>query len=144
MDWGESATAGSDFLPSRTYREWGFLSVTPTRGRVVVKPSPAGLKVQNALGAKVKSITVCTEKGVFEAHDLPDGSEVIAQEVAAYTVPTTSMSDGRFSVETLKRRDRPIASGQFVAQVEGLGFLPGAGLRLNHHDSLQIVRGEFE
>jgi hypothetical protein len=144
MDWGESATAGSDFLPSRTYREWGFLSVTPTRARVVVKTSPDGLRVQNALGAKARSLTVSTEKGIFEVHDLPDGSDAMAQPVVAFTAPSPSLSDGRLSAEARKRRDRPIESGQFVAEIEGLGFLPGAGLHLNHHDSLQIVRGEFE
>jgi len=145
MDWGESVTAGSEFLPSRTYREWGFLSVTPTRARVIVKASPEGITVQNALGAKVRSLTVSTGKGLFEVHDLFDGSEAIAKMVDTFTAPSPPASaDRRLSAETLRRRSRPLADGQFIAEVEGLGFLPDAGLHLNHHDSLQIVRGEFE
>src|SRR5258708_39341113 len=121
MEWGEWERGGSEFLTSRTCREWGFLSVTPPRARVIVKPNQDGIKVQNALGAKVRSLTVSTGKGIFEVHDLPDGSEAIAQMVAAFTAPSPPASaDRRLSAETLRRRSRPLADGQFVAEVEGL------------------------
>jgi hypothetical protein len=145
IDWGESATAGSGFLPSRTYREWGYLTVTPTRARVIVKPGPDGPIVQNALGSNVTALTLSTEEGLFEVRDLRDGSEQVAQRVVHFSPPTmTANVDRRLGRDTRRRLGRPLDRGQFIAEVEGLGFLPSAGLTLDHHLSSEIVRGEFE
>jgi hypothetical protein len=145
MDWGDAVTAGSDFLPSRTYREWGYLSVQPTRARIVVKQGADGPVVQNALGAKVSSLTVSTEGGLFEVRDLADGAQAVAERVSHFSPPSmTANVDRRLGRDMRRRLGRPLDRGQFVAEVEGLGFLPGAGLSLKHHQSSQVVRGEFE
>jgi hypothetical protein len=145
MDWGESLTAGSGFLPSRTYREWGFLSVAPTRARVIVKSSADGVRIQNALGSKVRSLVVSTERGYFEVNNLLDGSEAVGVRISDFVSPSTPGSaDRRFGAELLKRRGRPLGHGEYLAEVEGLGFLPSAGLKLEHDESLQFVRGAFE
>jgi hypothetical protein len=152
MDWGESATAGSDFLPSRTYREWGFLSVEPTRARVMVRHNGTSWLVQNALGADAERLTVSTKDGYFEVQHLRDDAEAVAQPVASPTLPIVRedaeprFGDAmlRFGEAMLSHESRPLAQGEFLAEVKGLGFLPSGGLRLAHHDSWQIVRGEVE
>jgi hypothetical protein len=37
-----------------------------------------------------------------------------------------------------------LADGEFLAELPESDLMPGGGLRLNHHDSVQIVRGGFE
>ncbi len=145
MEWGESSIAGADFLPSRTYREWGFLAQQPTRARVVVKQGPKGVTVQNALGERVRHLVVATADGTFEVSDLRDGSEATASRVAHWRAPELGLNAAkRFNPRVHEQLDRPLRAGEFVAEVEGSGFLPTGGLRLNHHDSLQVVRGEVE
>jgi hypothetical protein len=144
MDWGEAATAGSDFLPSRTYREWGYLSVLPTRARVVVKKSGNTVKVQNALGAKVERLYVSVDGLVYEADDLRDGSEVVAK-VSANRPPELGVNASkRFGAHVMEQLRLPLAEGEFQAELPESDLMPTGGLRLNHHDSLQVVRGGFE
>jgi len=145
MEWGESATAGSDFLPSRTYREWGVLAQQPTRARVVVKQGPKGVTVQNALGEKVQHLVVATADGNWAVDELRDGHEATATRVSSWQPPELGVNaTKRFAARVLEQVNRPLKPGEFVAELDGSGFLPNGGLRLNHHDSLQVVRGEVE
>jgi hypothetical protein len=144
MDWGENATAGSDFLPSRTYREWGYLSVLSTRARVVVKKSGNAVKVQNALGAKVARLFVEVDGLVYEADDLRDGSEQVARLSASKAPELGVNASKRFGPHVIERIRAPLSEGEFQAELEEPGLLPTGGLRLNHHDSLEVVRGGYE
>jgi len=144
MDWGETATAGSDFLPSRTYREWGYLSVQPTRARVVVKGGPDDVTVQNALGAKVRQLIVSVGGRLYEVNDLRDGAEAKAQPVG-FRVPELGVNASkRFGPRAMALMREPLDDGGFLAELAESDLMPTGGLRLNHHDSLQIVRGAFE
>jgi hypothetical protein len=144
MDWGESAVAGSDFLPSRTYREWGYLSVQPTRARVVVKKSGTAVRIQNALGAKVNRLFAEVDGLVYEVDDLRDGSEATAKLAAIRTPELGVNASKRFGAHAMERLRSPLENGEFQAELSESDLMPTGGLRLNHHDSLQVVRGGYE
>lgn len=144
MDWGENAVAGSDFLPSRTYREWGYLSVLPTRARVVVKKSGNAVKIQNALGAKASRLFVEVDGLVYEADELRDGAEATARLSSSHVPELGVNASKRFGPHLMERIRAPLSEGEFQAELGDSELMPTGGLRLNHHDSMQVVRGGFE
>ncbi|HKQ67690.1 MAG TPA: hypothetical protein VJT73_00050 [Polyangiaceae bacterium] len=145
LDWGASIAAGRAFLPSRTYREWGYLAVLPTRARITLKPGPSGPVLQNALGLNIERIVVATAGQLYEVRKLGDGAEATATPLAeSGEFPGELWGDDRMSRPTLERRNRKLEGGEFLATVDGSGFLPSGGLTPNHHKSTHVVRGAFE
>ncbi len=142
--WAEGLTVGAGFVPSRTYREWGLLSVQPTRARLVVKRSGDGFVAQNALGFEVTHVRVNVDGALWQGGPVRDGGEVAL--VKNEVVDTTRWPDNsRFDVNrSALLHDVP--PGAFVAHAKGgAGFVPQAGLTPEFQaNGEHWVRGEFE
>lgn len=146
VEWADGARFGADFLPSRVYREWGFVSVEPTRARLVLRKTPDGhgWVVQNALGGALAAVVVQIDGAAWTAGELRDGGEkALVRASAPFT--GAGRADGRFS-RTVRDRvlDERLDDGEFIARLEGQGFVPTGGVRLALHESDQFVRGEVE
>jgi hypothetical protein len=144
IEWGESAEMGSDFVPSRTYREWGFVSAEPTRARVVIKKKDGTWVVQNALGSTLASMVFMADDAVWTVTDIRDGSEGAASKGKPEFPELDQRVRDRFGAHLRDEFDRPLKEGEFLAKLVGQGFTPSGGLRINHHESLNLVRGEVE
>jgi hypothetical protein len=144
MTWRDGLTMGSDFVPSRTYREWGFLSVEPTRARLVLEPSGDSWTVQNALGHTLASVAVRIDGVTWEARGVRDGGEAKLERGSGqeYHGGEWATRFGPGVADAIVHDD--LAEGQFLAKLEGEGFLPTGGVRLSLHQSEHWVRGEVE
>ena len=144
IEWGESASMGSDFVPSRTYREWGFVSAEPTRARVVIKKKDNVWVVQNALGSPLTTMVFMADDVLWRVSELRDGAEGAASKGGGELPTLDPKAADRFSASLRNEFIRPLKEGQFLAMLEGPGFTPSGGLTLKHHDSANLVRGEVE
>lgn len=150
IDWTNGAHFDSDFIPSRTYREWGVVGVTPTRARLLAKLSEDGrtLEVQNALGSDVKMAKLRVGEADWTIYGLRDGGSV--QVPRAGGAPPEGLNEeikdypSRFEPRVMSRARAEPEEGEFVAYLEGPGPLPTGGLRSSHRDSLHVMRGEVE
>lgn len=147
VDWTSGARFDSEFVPSRTYREWGVVSVAPTRARLLARPSDDGngVVVENALGADIRKVRVRMNGRDYEASDLRDGGQKVAVQVSSAPGPWGDVAAfaSRFSDRTALRGGA-VSEGQFLAQVEGPAFLPTGGFRLSRYSTEHVVRGEVE
>ena len=137
---------GSDFVPSRTYREWAFVSAEPTRARVVIKKKDGVWMVQNALGSRLTSMVFMADDVLWVVTEVRDGAEAAASRPKPVDdLPALDPRSGnRFSASLRAEFQRSLKEGEFLAKIEGQGFTPTGGLRLSHHDSMNLVRGEVE
>ncbi len=144
LRWRDGLRLGSDFAPSRSYREWGFVSVEPTRARLGVKQVGDGWVVQNALGAEVDEVTVLIDGELRAAQGVKDGAEApLAPRPAALEARSRVADRFGEAVRAAVLVD-PLAEGEFLAQVRGAGFVPTGGVEVTLHDSEHWVRGEVE
>ncbi|MFO0601267.1 MAG: hypothetical protein U0228_38510 [Myxococcaceae bacterium] len=144
LTWKDGLTLGGDFVPSRTYREWGFTSVEPTRARLVVKQKGKEVVLQNALGMKVDGVVVNVDGKFYSGGPVRDGGEVTL-EPGNRVQYAGNVAAGRFSADVTQAVvHRSIEHGQFLARVEGAGFVPTGGLSTNLASSEQWIRGEYE
>jgi hypothetical protein len=141
MTWGEGAKFGSDFLPSRSYREWAMLGVEPSRARLVVKEDGDGIKVQNALGARISSARLSWKGKDWDVTDLRDGGEARAKPAQAMMPELEHRALNRFDRNGTSRVRGDLHEGEFVALLQGPAFTPLGGLSLSHHESAHVVRG---
>jgi len=145
VDWSDGATFGSDLIPSRTYLELGFLSVDPSRARLVFQSETQ--KVQNSLGGRIRRACVYHRGQWITVHDVPEGGEALATPLAE---PWTWPWKDRDLEEPMKRLQpgnvltREPREGSFIAVLDGPGSLPLGGLIAQHVESAQIVYGEVE
>lgn len=142
MSWNGGPVFGGDFIPSRTYREWGVLSVTPTRARLSLRSG----KVLNALGGHVKEVMVKQDGQLFVAENVGDGGEATLRR-AKLKEGLPLISDGgqarfRATVEDVIRGK--LEEGEFLALMDGPAFSPMGGLNTDHNGDLHLVRGEVE
>ncbi|MEW5743375.1 MAG: hypothetical protein AB1938_30980 [Myxococcota bacterium] len=144
MTWKDGLTMGSDFVPSRVYREWGFLSVEPTRARLALKKSGDGWAVQNALGHRVAEVAVNIDGVTWSARDVRDGGEaaLLRGEDVRYRGNAAAARFGPMVADRIAHEE--MKDGEFLARLEGEGFLPTGGIRLALHASEHWVRGEVE
>lgn len=145
LKWKDGLTLGGDFVPSRTYREWGFVSVEPSRARVIVKRKDKGYVLQNALGVKVDSIMVNVDGKFFTGGPVRDGGEVELTVGAPLTWSGNSASnrfDTRVSQVVVTK---PLQHLEFLAKLEGgQGLLPDGDIALQQEEGEHWVRGGFE
>lgn len=154
IDWTDGARLGSSFLPSRTYREWGFLSVQPTRARLVVRKEGTQRLLQNALGLPVTAVWVRLGSELLRAEELPDGGERSLELLHQLTPNRKQAQPGWLGRSTLpteadplfertlaRRFVEPLEDGEFLAIVAGTAFVPTGGLDLELRDARSIVRG---
>ena len=144
LEWRDGQQFGGDFVPSRSYREWGFVAVEPTRARVSLKRSGEGWVVQNALGFTAAHLYVDVDGTTFVADNVADGGEG-RLSIVKWKSLDAGRADGRFSSNVRHRTvEAPLTHGQFLAQLEGQGFVPSGGISLSMHESEHFVRGEVE
>ncbi len=146
IEWKDGARFGGDFVPSRIYREWGSVSVEPTRARVAVKKKGDGWVVQNALGGTARRLVVNLEGQKWHAEDVPDGAERELVSTGDLSLPKLPSSvDDRFGAEARSRvSTEALREHEFLAALEGQAFVPSGGVSVKHHDSQSLVRGEVE
>lgn len=144
MAWRDGLTMGSDFIPSRIYREWGFLSVEPTRARLVVHQKGEAWVVQNALGYDLTTVSVNLDGVHYSAAAMKDGEErPLTKTTSAESAFISFSKADRFASAAVPAEALP-PLGQFVARLERGGFVPTGGLKTTVHDGEQLVLGEFE
>lgn len=146
VEWGDGARYRSGFIPSRTYREWGVVSVEATRARLVVKAKGDGFVVQNGLGHRVDAVWVKLGDELFVAKDLRDGAEVaLAPDDRVDPTRLEVIANQRF-VESQWRPlvMAPLGDGEFLASLGGQGFVSTGGVGMDLHDGRHVVRGEVE
>jgi hypothetical protein len=144
IDWTENASMGSDFVPSRTYREWGFVSAEATRARVGIRREAKGWVVQNALGSRISALVFMADDALWRVENVRDGAEGVATKGQGELPSLDAVVQDRFSKPIRSRLESPLKEGEFLARIEGQGFTPSGGLSLNHHESSGLVRGEVE
>lgn len=139
LDFRDGVKTGPDYLPSRQYREWGSVSVLPSRARVVVRQDGPRYFVQNALGAKAKRLEVHVGGGRYVAEDVRDGGEAVLRPLDEATDVAFAARD-RFTREAIARVSGP-DDGEFLALLDGAPFVPQGGLRVQLSDAVSFVRG---
>ena len=144
INWDEGAKLGADFVPSRSYLEWTFLSVAPTRARLVVKKQGSEVRVQNALGSEIDYAQVRLDDGLYTLTSLKDGEEKAAVKQSSSTAPQLGTLDKRISDDGRQALTAKLREGEFLAALKGPGFTPVGGLSLEHTDSRHLVRGGYE
>ena len=91
-----------------------------------------------------QSMVFMADDAVWSIGELRDGSEGAAAK-GPFTFPVLDgRASNRFGASLRAEFERPLKEGEFLAKIEGQGFTPSGGLRLNHHDSANLVRGEVE
>ena len=144
LSWKDGLTLGGDFVPSRTYREWGYISVEPTRARVVVKKKGEGWVVQNALGVRIDKVMVNVDGRFFTAGPVRDGGEETLAAGNALSF-TGNLANNRFGkVVTQVVAHDTLQHHEFLAHVVGATLVPTGGLSTHINDAEDWVRGEFE
>lgn len=144
VDWTHGAKFDSDFIPSRTYREWGMVSVTPTRARLVVRPTAGGVEIQNALGSDIAHALVRSGGTLYSVRELPEGGSARGEPLPHESNVEQGLNAfaSRFDAQMVRAATAAPADGEFVARVQGPAFLQLGGLQLTHHPSDHYVRGE--
>lgn len=142
--WGDGLTLGSDFVPSRTYREWGFLSVEPTRARLVLAPRDGGWVVQNAMGFELDEVAVQIEGKRLVAAHVAEGGE--AKLGPGLLDASATPAGDRFLQRNVDLVvERPLAEREFLAHVRhGTAFLPTGGVNVQLGGTEHWIRGETE
>ncbi len=134
---------GSDFLPSRAYREWGVVAVEPTRARLSLAKKGDQWVVRNALGADLEWVLVGIDGRQFSARSLNDGAEAPLKSIEGPLAGHTR-ADSRFSLAVTGAMPRGPDDGQFMAQVEGAPLVPTGGLAVQMHSAQSVIMGEVE
>lgn len=147
FDWDDGVTIPFDFLPSRSYREWGFLAVEPSRARLGLTAAGGAPTVQNALGAQILELRLRWKGRDWTVAALDDGAAAAAVALAP-TASALAAEDSfklrgadRFAAEVPARLVQPLGEGEFLARVRGEGFTPLGGLTLEQHESQHLIRG---
>lgn len=148
ITWNGGAKFGGDFIPSRTYREWGVMAVEPTRARLVVKAGEAP-RVLNALGGTVRVGFVRWNDALWRFEDVAEGAEGALTKHSAKGNPVADAlgepgEKSRFTANVDAAMRAPLAEGWFVAELSGSGMMPLGGLRTQHEGDVHVVRGEVE
>ncbi len=143
-DWKDGLRLGAEYLPSRSYREWGYVAVEATRARLVLKRQGDGWVVQNALGQRLREVRVNLDGDVLQASDLADGAEGRLVKTDGLALGLSGKLNDRFP-ERVREIFRTVsADGQFVGVLVGPGFVPQGGLSATQHESESMIRGEVE
>lgn len=145
LTWRDGLELGGDYVPSRSYREWGLVSVEPTRARLVLTRKGEGLVAQNALGVEIDSLLVNVDGALYSGLALRDGGEKPLEAGDQRSEPQDVAAADRFATALTQRfLDQPLAPGEFLARVGGQGFVPTGGIRTELHRGEHYVRGRVE
>lgn len=144
INWDDGARFSADFIPSRSYLEWSFLQVAPTRARLVVKEVNGELRVQNALGGELDYLQLRHGRSLYTVTSLKDGSEAVAKKDDKTNAPAIGLMEKRLSEDARQVLTLPLVDGDFIAALKGPGFTPMGGMGLEQTDSRSLVRGGYE
>ncbi|MCY1019799.1 hypothetical protein [Pyxidicoccus sp. MSG2] len=151
LDWTEGLTVTDGFLTPRTYREWGEVSVLPTRARLVLRQEGKALRVQNALGAAIKEGYVRRGNATYRLPPLMDGAEAALQGPVPESEmphPTevlmdqmgSALSDRLLKNKGAFRADLP--DGGFIVLTGGTGMAPTSSMKVELEAGVHLVRGQ--
>jgi hypothetical protein len=146
MDWTNGGRIGDGFLPARIYREWGMVSVHPSRSRLRIRRAGDALFVQNALGGKVGEARLMVDGQLWRVAALDDGQELQAESVTAHLLTLANRDEYRSRLDAMIERelDDPLEEGEFHAQVAVTDALPLRDVEVLHHDSETLMIGRVE
>jgi len=143
-NWGDGLSMGADFVSSRSYREWGYVSVESTRARLALKKNGDSWAIQNALGFDIEKLLVNIDGVIFETGLVRDGGEnTLGRNDGTLLLPDET-GRRRFSNDVVTRVTAPLEPGQFLVRARGAGFVPSGGIATQLHESEQLIRGELE
>lgn len=144
LSWKDGLTLGGDFVPSRTYREWGYVSVEPTRARVVVKKKGNAWVAQNALGVRVDRVVVNVDGKFFSGGPIRDGGEeeLTAGNTLNYSGNVAANRFSGYVTDTVGHHS--LAHHEFLARVTGESLVPTGGVSATMNQAEHWIRGEFE
>ncbi|QSQ12920.1 hypothetical protein [Myxococcus landrumensis] len=151
MDWTNGLTVGSGFVPSRTYREWGEVSVVSSRTRLVVKREGDSLHVQNALGAPLEEGFVRMGGKLWRVPALKEGEEGEGapesepeEDNVAHALVGRAFEPGiqqrLWGAVQAFRAD--LGEGEFIARVGGPGPMPSSSMPAELNGAVHLIRGE--
>jgi hypothetical protein len=144
IEWRDGARYGGDFVASRVYREWGFIAVEPTRARMQLKQKDSMWVVQNALGGDLAQVQVDIDGVTWEALNVRDGSEKALYQRSQPELLTLAAAPGARFRDEVRSFAMLEHSGQFVALMEGQGFVPTGGVRTSLHEGRHVIIGEVD
>ncbi|QSQ22936.1 hypothetical protein JY651_48920 [Pyxidicoccus parkwayensis] len=153
LDWTHGMTVTDGFLMPRTYREWGEVSVLPSRARLVLRQEGNGLRVQNALGEAIEEGYVRRGNAHYRVPALEDGAEAALQgpvPASELAQPTDALLASLGSVlyerllkdKTSFRADLP--EGGFIVRTGGQGMGPLATMKTEREAGAHVVRGQVQ
>jgi hypothetical protein len=142
FDWTGSGRVGGAALPSRSYREWGLVTVQPSRARLLVRREGAGVRVRNALGGRLLEGKLRFDGETYRLAEVEDGGEAWAElaDKGWSPAPPSRELSARFS--GLPVLDAA-GEGSFLARVDS-GPLAFEGLRAEVVSAERIVLGQVE
>ncbi len=141
--WKDGLTMGGDYVPSRSYREWGYVSIEPTRARVVLKKKGDEWVLQNALGVPLARFLVNVDGRFYSGGPVRDGGETTL--TPGNTLSYLPSASNRFSTVVRDAvASRPLQHHEFLARIEGQGFVPTGGVSAQLHAGEHWLRGEYE
>nr|WP_246357491.1 hypothetical protein [Pyxidicoccus fallax] len=153
LDWTGGLTVTRGFLPPRTYREWGEVSVLPSRARLVVRSDGGALRVQNALGARVEAGWLRRGGAYYRLSGLEDGAEATLDAPVPYGEMSHPVREQLHELSTsLWERlvngkpgfQTDLSEGDFVVRMGGPGMAPSAAMPVELEAGVHVVRGKVE
>jgi hypothetical protein len=139
IDWTEGFVAGPQLVPARTYREFTYASVSPTRAHAVVRTSAGEVFFRNALGAQVLRVIVNTGQGFYQGDKIGDGAEERLQKIETSAEFPPNVFEGRLPV----KRALTAEPGQFMARLATPRFIEFGFSDLEVEPSIQLVQGTY-
>ena len=150
MDWTHGMTVKNNFLPSRTYREWGEVSVLPSRARLSLRRDGGAVRVQNALGAGLEEGYLRLGGQHYAVPAMKDGAEVTlgrplpeGETPVSRLLSAAALGEGRLSVGK-ERFQAPLSDGGFIVRLGGAGMAPTSTVRMTLEGGAHVVRGQLE
>jgi hypothetical protein len=153
LDWTEGLTVTDGFLTPRTYREWGEVSVLPTRARLVLRQEGNALRVQNALGAAIEEGYVRRGNATYRLSALEDGAEAALQgpvPASELGQPTEVLMDqlGAALFDRLLKNKAAfraaLPEGGFIVRTGGLGMAPTSSVKVELEAGVHLMRGQVQ
>ncbi|WP_426754959.1 hypothetical protein [Myxococcus sp. Y35] len=151
IDWTGGMTVTHGFLPPRTYREWGEVSVLPSRARLVLRHDGGKVRVQNALGARLEEGFILVGGQRYALPVLEDGAEgTLGEPLPEGATPVSRMLSDLEEASAVRLSagkahfGAPLPEGGFIAHLGGVGPAPSSAMEVELEAGIHLVRGQSE
>lgn len=145
LDASDGISFRRGLFPSRTYREFVTLAVAPSRARLGLRSAGEGLRVENALGARILWGKARVGDRTCLIEDLADGAVAeVTRCDPPHAIPKgfEDRLARRTSTAAVERTVlAPLEEGEYVVFLERAIFAPTGGLEVRSSNELQLVRG---